>query len=484
MDLAVRLFLSARGRFFQQRSVLTNDTIRQEGNGMKKVDCIVAAPHFLTMEGEGVGYRAQHAMAIDRGKIVGMAPRDAIFKDYRADRVIDNAARVVLPGFIDAHMHTGEAVLRGLAQDTGHWMMYGLGPFEEQLTPEDRIAGAQLALLEAVRAGTTTFSEFSRRPDHLCDIFRRAGVRANFTVTIREAVDRIYAPGELYDFDPSLGEKSLATCLDLFHRYHETENGRFTVMFGPQAADFVSEKLLLSVKAAAVAAGTKIHMHVQQGDRETYQLVKRCGLRPIAYLDRIGYLDKQLVAVHLTDADDAEAALVAQRGAAMVVCSGSIGIIDGIVPPVKAFQEAGGLAALGSDQAPGNNNHNIFNEMKLTALFNKIRSRDPETMPAWKALRMATIEGATVLGLDHKIGSLAEDKQADFISVDLATPTMMPVYDQPMRNIVPNLVYSARGNEVRLVAGDRPEEDAQAARRRRQGLRRGAGRARKARKAD
>lgn len=161
-----------------------------------------------------------------------------------------------------------------------------------------------------------------------------------------------------------------------------------------------------------------------------------------------------LVAVHLTDANETEAALVAQRGASMVVCSGSIGIIDGIVPPLKAFQDAGGLSALGSDQAPGNNNHNIFNEMKLTALFNKIRSKDPEIMPAWKVLRMATIEGASVLGLDHKIGSLAEGKQADFIGVDLAAPTMMPVYDQPMRNIVPNLVYSARGSEVSLVAVD------------------------------
>lgn len=421
---------------------------------MKKVDCIVAAPHFLTMAGEGVGYRADHAMAIDRGKITGMGPRDDIFNEYQAERVINAGEQVVLPGFIDAHMHTNEAVLRGLAQDTGHWMMYGLGPFEEQLTPEDRIAGSQLALLEAVRAGTTTFSEFSRRPDRLCDFFRRAGVRANITVTIREAIDRIYAPGELYEFDPALGEKTLETCRGIFHRYNETENGRFTVMFGPQAADFVSENLLAKVKAAAVAADTKIHMHVQQGDRETYQLVKRCGLRPIAYLDRIGYLDERLVAVHLTDADNTEAALVAQRGASMVICSGSIGIIDGIVPPLKAFQDAGGLAALGSDQAPGNNNHNIFNEMKLTALFNKIRAQDPEIMPAWKVLRMATIEGASVLGLDHKIGSLEEGKRADFICVDLTAPTMMPVYDHPMRNIVPNLVYSARGSEVRRVAVD------------------------------
>ena len=421
---------------------------------MKEVDCIVAASHFLTMEGAGVGYRPDHAMAVDHGKIAAIGPRNDICQAYRAHRLIDLRDKVVLPGFIDAHMHTSECGLRGLAQDTGYWMMYGLGPFEAQLEREDRIAGTQLAVLEALRAGTTTFSEFSRRPDHLCNFLRKAGVRVNITVTIREAVDRIYAPGELYEFDSALGEATLQTCLDIFNRYHDTANGRFTVMFGPQAADFVSEKLLVKVKAAAVTAGTKIHMHVQQGDRETYQLTKRCGVRPIAYLDRIGYLDEQLVAVHLTDADETEAALVAQRGASMVVCSGSIGIIDGIVPPLKAFQNAGGLSALGSDQAPGNNNHNIFNEMKLTALFNKIRSKDPESMPAWKVLRMATIEGASVLGLGHKIGSLAEGKQADFIGVDLKAPTMMPVYDQPMRNIVPNLVYSARGSEVSLVAVD------------------------------
>ena len=349
-------------------------------------------------------------------------------------------------------MHTSECGLRGLAQDTGYWMMYGLGPFEAQLKTEDRIAGTQLAVLEALRAGTTTFSEFSRRPDHLCHFFRKAGVRVNITVTIREAVDRIYTPGELYEFDPALGEGTLQTCLDIFNRYHDTANGRFTVMFGPQAADFVSEKLLVKVKAAAVTAGTKIHMHVQQGDRETYQLTKRCGVRPIAYLDRIGYLDEKRLAVHLTDANGTEAALVAQRGASMVVCSGSIGIIDGIVPPLKAFQDAGGLSALGSDQAPGNNNHNIFNEMKLTALFNKIRSKDPEIMPAWKVLRMATIEGSIRIGTGSQNRIAGRGETSRLHRCSPGSPTMMPVYDQPMRNIVPNLVYSARGSEVSLVA--------------------------------
>jgi 5-methylthioadenosine/S-adenosylhomocysteine deaminase len=135
----------------------------------------------------------------------------------------------------------------------------------------------------------------------------------------------------------------------------------------------------------------------------------------------------------------------------MALCSGSIGLIDGIVPPAQAFRSAGGPVALGSDQASGNNCHNVFNEMKLTALFSKIRSRDPKVMPAWEVLRMATIEGARAIGLAEEIGSLEPGKQADLILVDLSAPNLSPVLEAPIRNIVPNLVYAATGHEVRLV---------------------------------
>ena len=196
-------------------------------------------------------------------------------------------------------------------------------------------------------------------------------------------------------------------------------------------------------------------MHVQQGDRETYQIVERYGKRPTEFLDDLGYLDSTLIAVHLTDCNDEEAALIAKRGAGMIVNPASIGIIDGIVCPSMAFQNAGGNVALGSDQAPGNNCHNIIHEMKNVCLFNKIKYGNPEVMPAWRALRMATIEGAKAVGVDDIVGSLEPGKQADFIAVDLDTTSMMPVYTYPMRNIVPNLVYSARGREVVLsvVAG-------------------------------
>ncbi|MCB0062867.1 MAG: amidohydrolase family protein, partial [Caldilineaceae bacterium] len=145
----------------------------------------------------------------------------------------------------------------------------------------------------------------------------------------------------------------------------------------------------------------------------------------------------------------AETEQVARSGVGMALCSGMIGMIDGLVPPARIFQQAGGAVALGSS------NNNIFTEMKLTALFNKIQYQDPTIMPAWEVLRMATIEGARAIGLDHKVGSLEIGKEADLIVVDLSAPNLTPTLLTPIRNLVPNLVYAASGHEVKsvMVAG-------------------------------
>jgi 5-methylthioadenosine/S-adenosylhomocysteine deaminase len=208
---------------------------------------------------------------------------------------------------------------------------------------------------------------------------------------------------------------------------------------------------LLQVKQIADREDLMIHMHVAQGDREIDQMLQRYGQRTPSFLDQLGFLDDQLLAVHLTEATDDEAAFIARRGASMALCSGSIGIIDGIVPPAHAFRAAGGLVALGSDQASGNNCSNIFNEMRLTALFNKIKFRDPTVMPAWQVLRMATVEAARAIGLGDEVGSLEPGKQADLIVVDLRAPNLSPVLEAPVRNIVPNLIYAASGHEVSIV---------------------------------
>ena len=223
--------------------------------------------------------------------------------------------------------------------------------------------------------------------------------------------------------------------------WNNAADGRITTMMGVHAPDMMPREMLLEAKEIGQKLGLRLHVHVAQGDREIEQIVKRYGKRSIAFLDEIGYLDEQLMAVHLTEATDEETELVAKSGASMIVCSGSIGIIDGIVPPARVFRQAGGYVGLGSDQACGNNCNNIFNEMKLTALFNKIKYRDPSVMPAWEVLRMATIEGAHAIGYggSHRLPGTRQTSRPDHRRFDSAQPVPRPAQPHPQYRAQPGV---------------------------------------------
>jgi 5-methylthioadenosine/S-adenosylhomocysteine deaminase len=420
----------------------------------ERTDTLITHAHLFTLQGEGVGYVADGAVAVEGSRIAAVGPTAELTSRFRAAETIDASGCAVLPGLIDAHMHTPLAIVRGVAQDVRHWMQRALAPYSRHITPAAALAGSRLNVLEALKAGSTTFVDYTRPVPGWAESFVQVGVRARLTPTINALPLGGMAGwkvGDLYPLDQATGQAAIDAAVAFARHWHGAADGRITVMLGPQAPDMLSREQLLQVKRIADREGLMIHMHVAQGDREIDQMLKRYGQRTPAFLDDLGYLDDQLLAVHLTEATDDEAALIARRGARMALCSGSIGIIDGIVPPAHAFRSAGGLVALGSDQACGNNCNNIFNEMKLTALFNKIKFRDPTIMPAWEVLRMATIEGAQANGLGDEVGSLEVGKQADLILVDLSALNLSPVLDAPVRNIVPNLVYAASGHEVKTV---------------------------------
>ncbi len=421
---------------------------------MGNVDVLITHAHTFTMQGEGVGYVADGALAVTGSRIMAVGPTAELASCFRAGETIDASDCAVLPGLIDAHMHTRWAIARGVAQDVSNWMQKALAPYSRYVTPDAALAGVRLNVVEALKAGTTTFGDYARPVPGWAQVFEQAGVRARLAPTINAMPPGGMAGwklGDVYPLDDRVGQAAIDAAVEFARDWHGAADGRISVMLGPQAPDMLSREQLLQVKRIADREGLMIHMHVAQGDREIEQMLKRFGQRTPAYLDELGYLDEQLLAVHLTEASDDEAALIARRGARMALCSGSIGIIDGIVPPAHAFRSAGGLVALGSDQAAGNNCNNVFNEMKLTALFNKIKYRDPTLMPAWEVLRMATVEGAQAIGLGDEIGSLEAGKQADLILVDLTAPNLSPVMDAPVRNIVPNLVYAGSGHEVKTV---------------------------------
>lgn len=421
-----------------------------------KVDLIVANAFILTMEGKGVGMIENGAVAIKGDTIVDVGDSRDIVAAHTAERLIDAAGKLVMPGLIDAHIHTGLTLFRGAAQDMSHWMQKGLWPFKKNTTEEEALKGSMLNIMEGIKAGTTTFCDFDHGMNRLVTNYKTVGARARVAQTVNEMPDDVTSVpvGELYPLDPAIGEKKLQENIRLIEEWHEQENGRITCMLGPQGPDMMGVELLLHIQSLAEKYDTRIHMHVAQGDREINQMVKRYNKRSIQFLDELEYLNKRLLAVHLTEATREETQLVARRGAAMIYCAGSIGIIDGLVPPIMDFLEAGGLAALGSDQAPGNNCNNMFNEMKFAAILNKVKRSDPKVFPAWKALRLATIESAQAIGLDHQIGSVTKGKKADLLIINLQEPNLCPIITDPIRNIVPNLVYAAKGNEVETVIID------------------------------
>ncbi len=424
-------------------------------------DIVIYNGFFVTMEGKGLGVIEEGGLAIKDGRIAAMGTAEEM-RRAPAKKRIDAAGMAVLPGLIDAHVHTGFGLLRGLSQDIGSWMQRGLWPFYDEVTRECAAIGSRLAILEAMKAGTTTFNDFFGNMADLAKNHIAMGTRAIVTEMVNEMLKKLTDNKTgLYTLDPAVGQEKYERAIKLYEDYEGAENGRITVGFGVQATDMLSTELLKKMYGEARARGRKFMLHLEQGDREIDQMLRRYGKRSIAYLDELGMLDENLLAVHLTESSGEDARYLAGKGCVLLHCAGTIGLIDGINPPIGEYLAAGGSVALGSDHVPGNNCSNMFNEMKLTALLNKNKYRDPSVFPAWQMLRLCTIDAARALGMEDEIGSLREGKRADVILIDLNAPGLAPVVTYPFRNIVANLVYSARGSEVRtsIIDGNIVMED-------------------------
>ena len=423
-------------------------------------DILVKNGFVLTMRGKGVGMIEAGAVAVEGREIVAVGKTHELEKKYGgADRVFDAKRKAVLPGFVDAHVHTSMSLLRGEGQDVPEieWMLKTMAPFGRHTKPEHRIKGTALGVLEALKAGTTCFGEIGGDMAPMAEeVFAPSGVRAHLANTINEIGPESRPDAHKpYIFFPEIGERKLRESIEFVERWNGAADGRITCMFAPHAADMMGKELLLRVKEEANMRGMMSHIHVAQGGREAIQIKLRYGTSTVRFLDDLGFLDDTIIAAHCHQTTDEEVGILADRGVRYVSCPASIGIIDGITPPLALYLLLGGKsAAIGSDQASGNNSHNMLVEMKVAALLNKTRHRDPTVLPAWKMLRIATIEGARTIGLGDSIGSLEPGKKADLVILDLKAPHMTPIITSPVRNIAPNIVYSARGDEVETVIID------------------------------
>jgi 5-methylthioadenosine/S-adenosylhomocysteine deaminase len=403
-------------------------------------DIFVKNGFVLSMQGEGVGTIEEGAVAIESSIIVAVGKTVDLINEYSgAEYVFDAKGKAILPGFVDAHIHTSNTLIRGEGQDV----------------PE--IEWMSKTQAQAVKSGTTCFGEIGGNMAPAAEnVFAPAGVRAHLANTVNEIGPGSRSdPHKSYIFYEDIGERKLKESVEFINKWNGAADGRITCMFSPHAADMMSEELLLRVKEEANKRGMMSHIHIAQGGREAIQIKLRFNTSTVRYLDSLGFLDNTIIGAHCHQTSVEEVALLAKRGMRYVSCPASIGIIDGITPPLALYLASGGVSAgIGSDQASGNNHHNMLVEMKVAALMNKCRHRDPTVLPAWKMLRIATIEGAETIGLGNSIGSLEPGKKADLIILNLKVPHMMPIITHPVRNVAPNIVYSARGDEVETVIID------------------------------
>lgn len=428
--------------------------------GVLMVDYIIRNAIILTMKGSGIGLIENGSVAIDDGRIVAVGKSGKVsMKIDGAEERFDASGKVVMPGLINGHVHTIGTIARGECQDVPEieWMIKTAAPFSKYMTGELAVKSSALGVLEGLKTGTTLFAEYGSYLDELTSkVYLKFGVRVFLCNPISEVVELAgQDPYKPYCLDKGKGRRMLREAIRIIDKWDGALENRIKCCLAPVAADMLTKETLLEVKDLAEKMNLLMHIHLAQGGRESIQIKLRYKTTTVKFLDDIGFLTPRLIGAHCHGASEEEIRLIAERGVRMASCPTSIALIDGMVSPLYEYLRAGGKAAiLGTDQANGNNCLNMFREMKMAAILNKVRHKDPTVLPAWRILRIATIEGARCLELDSLIGSIEAGKRADLIIINMRKPNLTPVLFKPIRNIAFNLVYSANGSEVEMVMVD------------------------------
>ncbi len=361
--------------------------------------------------------------------------------------IVDCAGCVVMPGLVQAHVHTVQTLARGRADDLEllGWLREVIWPYEAALDEDSASAAGELACAELLLGGTTAILDMAtvRHTDAIFGAAQTSGIRATIGKAMMDAPDP-YIPAGLRETT----RWSLDESARLIDSWHGSGDGRLRYAYAPRFALSCTDELLREVGVQAKARGVGIHTHASENTGEIALIRERFGKSNIEVLDGFGLLGPHACIAHCIHLSDAERALLAARGAHVCTCpSSNLKLASGVCP-VPELIAAGVSVAIGADGAPCNNNLDGFHELRLTALLHKPRV-GPRTLPAAAVVRLGTMGGATALGLADQIGSLEIGKRGDVIAVDVET-----LHTMPTASPWSQLAYAVKGCDVRHVAVD------------------------------
>lgn len=399
---------------------------------------------ILTVDAADTAYPQGWVSVVD-GRIAGTGPMSSLPAPDDFDEVISLPGHLVMPGLINAHTHSAMILFRGRSEGQSLLTMDGwynsIREPELSLLASDIGPAVALSCAEMALSGTTTFCDQYFFADEIAEAAGESGLRA------------VVAYGIVQLGDKARGEEELAKAAAFIERQRSAD-GRVIPWFGPHAP-YVdnSEDLVRAEVAMAVKYGVGLHLHMACGPEDNEQTLALYGLTATQALQRDGFFNGRVHAAHCLDLTDEDIAIFAAAPAASISYNATAGLRsgrEGICPAVK-LREAGVVVALGTDNVAANNSYDMVAEMRVAGLVASHREGRAQPLSSRDLIRMATIDGARALGLDHETGSLEIGKAADIIAIDMTGAGYSETPD-----VETVLIYSGSGRDVRhsWIAGE------------------------------
>jgi 5-methylthioadenosine/S-adenosylhomocysteine deaminase len=392
---------------------------------------------------EPAGLLHQHSLLVSEGRIVAMVPTAIAECDYEARDHVALPTHVLLPGLVNAHTHAAMSLLRGVADDVPlkAWLEQSIWPRESRFVDADFVYdGTLLAAAEMLQGGITCCNDMYFFPDAAARAYRASGMRAMLGLPILDFPTPYAADADGY-LHAGLAARDAWK--------HEP---RLLFSLSPHAPYTVADATWTKIVTFSRQLDLAIQTHLLETRDERTKSLAEHHLAPLQRLHRLGATGPGFIAIHAVDVDPADIELLAAQRCHVVHCpTSNLKLASGIAP-ITALKRAGVNVALGSDGAASNNRLDVFAEARLASLIAKVAGNDAAALPAADVLRMATLGGATALGMEDDIGSLERDKQADVIAVNLGGLSHAPCYDP-----VSHLVHVTGRDQVSdvWVAGER-----------------------------
>ena len=359
-------------------------------------------------------------------RIVYVGP--AAESDLVWDREIDCQGNVLMPGFKNAHTHSGMTAMRSYADDLPlqEWLTTKIFPIEGKMTDQDNYDLTQLAILEYLTTGVTSIFDMYLAPEYIAEACNDMGMRC------------VLVSG-LNKFGPTL---------DVMERRYNELNGKYPLisyMMGVHAEYTCDKELLEDVSRLIHKYEAPLFAHMSETRSETDECLERYGMTPPQFFDSLGLFDFGGGGYHCVYFTEEDMDLFVKKGLFAVTNPGSNTKLASGIAPIGRFLDKGVKVAIGTDGPSSNNCLDMFREMFLVTGLAKLLQKDASAVAPEEVLKMATVNGAHAMGLKDA-DVLAEGKLADIIMIDLHQPNM-----QPLNNIVKNIVYSGSKMNVKMT---------------------------------